>query len=908
MAADHPNGLTTSFVFPSAFSVDSVGHEQEPYAVEKVKRIVADLPPGVVGDALSAPTCSLTTVTDLSEALTQCPSSTRVGKLALLAPGGAETGLTIFNATPERGYPAEFAVFLPSLNHAELLYASVVGSGAATRIRVISAPQDSVVQDNGVSLTFFGDPALLDGTPLTPVSFFTNPSDCAALGFTSRLYVDSWQHPGRVEPDGQPDLSDPNWKGASSTSPPVTGCEALQFHPTLSFAPEEAHSQADEPSGYSSTLQAPQNEDPNGLATPPLKRTVVTLPPGVSISPSAANGLAGCQAGPEGIGLEREAEASQPGHCPDASKIGQVEASTPVLGEPLKGSVYVAQPTCGGASQPACSEEAAERGGVFAIYLELASQNSGVYVKVPGRIEVGGNEHRNDLAPGQVRTTFAETPQDPVSELKLKFNGGPRAPLANPQSCGSFTSAAELEPWSHQPAPGEAQGTPNVTQHPSFTIAGCEDKFAPAFTAGTTNPQAGGFSPFTLTFSRQDREQDLSGVSVSLPAGLLGKIAGIPQCPEAQAAAGSCASASRIGSATAAAGSGSHPFWQSGSVYLTGPYKGAPFGLSVVVPAVAGPFNLGNIVVRAAITVDPHTAQITVVSDPLPQSVDGVPLRVKTVNVTVDRPAFMFNPTNCSALTVNGTLSSVQGVQVPVSNHFQAANCASLPFKPALSASTGGKASKAGGASLDVKVSSGVGQANIGKIKVDLPKQLPSRLTTLQKACLASVFDVNPANCPSASDVGMASASTPVLANPLVGPAYLVSHGGEAFPDLEIVLQGEGVKVILVGSTQIKKGITSSTFKAIPDAPVSSFELKLPTGKYSILGANVPQSARYSLCGQSLSMPTAITGQNGAVIKQTTRIAVTGCVKHKARKAKKAKTKRRGKTKPGDRKTSGGKK
>jgi hypothetical protein len=289
-------------------------------------------------------------------------------------------------------------------------------------------------------------------------------------------------------------------------------------------------------------------------------------------------------------------------------------------------------------------------------------------------------------------------------------------------------------------------------------------------------------------------------------------------------------------------------------------------------------------VVRAAIYVNPTTAAITVVSDPLPQSVDGVPLRLKTVNVTVGaNGTFTFNPTNCSEQKIAATLTGTGGASVPVSSRFQAANCASLAFKPVLSASTAGGASKANGASLDVKVSYPSGPigsyANIKSVKVDLPKQLPSRLTTLQKACVASVFEANPANCPSASDVGTAMASTPVLNVPLTGPAYLVSHGGEAFPDLEIVLQGEGVMLTLDGSTLIKKGITSSTFKAVPDAPVSGFELRLPMGKYSILSSNVPESAKFSLCGQSLSMPTVITGQNGAVIKQTTKIAVTGCPK-----------------------------
>jgi hypothetical protein len=887
-AGSHPGSLTTDFEVPSAFSVDGEGDPATAHPVQFIKQIVAELPAGLIGDARATPTCPLSGINNHIEQLAECPPSTRVGSLVNIGASGLETELAIFNMTPEHGYAAEFAVFQPLLLRAEVLYASVVGSGADTHVRVSSGPQNWQGETVGISLAFFGDPAKIDEAPLTPVAFATNPSNCSAPGFTTKLYVDSWQNPGRNLPDGQPDLSDPNWKSASSSAPPVTGCEALQFHPTLSFAPEVEHGRADEPSGYSSTLRIPQNEDPNGLATPPLKDTVVTLPSGVAVSPAAADGLVGCQSvGGEGT----ELASNQPGHCPAASKVGEVEAVTPLLEEPLKGGVYVAQPGCS-----PCSEAQAEKGEVFALYLELGNEDAGVHIKVPGTVEVGGNGREggkhNDLAPGQVRTTFAETPQQPVSELKLTFNGGPRAPLANPQTCGGFESTGQLEPWSHTPAPGEAQGTPNATLKPAFAIAGCESRFAPGFTAGTTNNRAGAYTPSTLTFSRQDREQDLSGVSVTMPAGLIGKVAGIAQCGEAQANAGSCSSASQVGTATGGAGSGSQPLYQSGPVYLTGPYKGAPFGLSIVVPAVAGPFNLGSIVVRAAISVNPVTAAITVVSDPLPQSVDGVPLRLKTVNVTVGSAGnFTFNPTSCTPSSITATLTSLQGTKANVSSPFDAANCASLAFKPTLSATTAGRATKPNGASLNVKVSYPSGPegtyANIKSVKVDLPKQLPSRLTTLQKACLAATFEANPANCPTDSDVGTATAKTPLLNVPVTGPAYLVSHGGEAFPDLELVLQGEGVTLLLDGNTQIKKGITSSTFKAIPDAPVSSFELKLPTGKFSILGSNVPESAQFSLCGQSLSMPTAITAQNGIVIKQTTKIGVTGCPKTKAAKPKK---------------------
>jgi hypothetical protein len=308
------------------------------------------------------------------------------------------------------------------------------------------------------------------------------------------------------------------------------------------------------------------------------------------------------------------------------------------------------------------------------------------------------------------------------------------------------------------------------------------------------------------------------------------------------------------------------------------------------VPAVAGPFNLGNVVVRGSIRINPSTAQASVVSDPFPTILDGIPLQVRTVQVNVNRPDFTLNPTSCNAMAVTGTLVSTQGAHAGVSSPFQAAGCAGLGFKPVLSASTQGKASKAEGASLDVKVSYPApytNYANIASVKVSLPKQLPSRLTTLQKACVASVFEANPASCPAASDIATVTGTTPLLGVPVSGPAYLVSHGGEAFPDLEMVLQGEGVTVILDFNTLIKHGITSLTLKSAPDVPVTSFEVKSPTGKYSALATDVPEKDHYSLCGQKLSMPTELVGQNGAVVKQTTKIAVTGCPKPKIKTAKK---------------------
>ncbi len=434
-------------------------------------------------------------------------------------------------------------------------------------------------------------------------------------------------------------------------------------------------------------------------------------------------------------------------------------------------------------------------------------------------------------------------------------------------------------------------GTPDAAPSSFFGVEGCASPpgLDPGFLAGTVTPQAGKFSAFTLNLSRNDREQFVKGIQVRTPPGLLGMLSSVPLCGEPAANNGTCPEASRIGTTRVASGAGSHPFEIEGSVYLTGPYGGAPFGLSVVTHAVAGPFNLGLVVVRARIQVNPETSTLTITTDEtgahaIPQIIFGVPLRLKRVTVNIDRPNFMFNPTNCGAQQITATVSGSQDATANVSSPFAVGGCKSLVFKPRFTVSTSGHTNRRNGASLDTKLSYPPGSmgsaANIAQVKVSLPKQLPSRLTTLQKACPAATFSANPAACPPGSVVGIARSSTPLLPVGLLGPVYFVSHGGEAFPSLIIVLQGDNVRVDLTGTTFINKaGITSSTFKTVPDVPVNTFELYLPQGKYSALAANG------NLCKtqSKLIMPTTFIAQNGAQIKQNTKISVKNCTA-KARK------------------------
>jgi hypothetical protein len=854
-AGEHPYAVTTTLDVNTVHTHPGESSEFGAMPVSDLKDIVADLPPGFVGNPQATPQCS---ELDLQTEPPRCPAASQVGTVTVLGRGGLIPPAPLYNIVPERGYPAEFGFDI--LGRTIMMYANVrSGSDYGVRVTVAGIPRG--VELSGVLLSFWGVPADRNGSGVPRAAFFTTPSDCSGGPLTTKISTDSWENPAPVplNPDGSPNFnaanfSDPRWATATSTSAAPSGCDQLQFQPTIAVQPDNA--QADAPAGLSVDLKLPQSTTlPPVLATPDLKKAVVTLPLGMSVNPSAADGLQGCSPGQIGlIGTSPAQFNTDQPSCPEPSKIGTVEIHTPLLADPLKGSVYLAR------------QNDNAFGSLLAIYLAVDDPTTGVIVKLAGHVVP-------DPVTGQLTTTFDNNPQLPFDELKLDFKGGPRAPLVNPGICGTYATMTELTPWS---AP---QSGPPATPGSNFEISqGCHGaQFSPAFSAGTVNPQAGAFSPFTLTFSRSDQDQTLGGITVRTPPGLLGMLSKVPLCGEEQANAGTCSSASQIGHTTVGAGAGSDPIYlpvagqAPNPVYLTTGYKGAPFGLSVVVPAIAGPFNLGTVVVRAAINVDPHTSQITITSDPLPTILDGIPLQVRTVNVTVDRAGFMFNPTNCEALSVGATITSTQGATAGVSSQFEAANCANLPFKPAFSASTQAKTSKANGASLVVKVAQKPGEANIHKVNLQLPLALPSRLTTLQKACTEAQFNSNPAGCPPGAVVGTATALTPVLSVPLTGPAYLVSHGGAAFPDVVFLLQGEGVRIDLVGNTDIKKGITFSRFETVPDAPISSFETSLPEGPHSVLAANG------SLCSQKLVMPTTIVGQNGAQVTQSTKITASGC-------------------------------
>jgi hypothetical protein len=789
----------------------------------------------------------------------------------------------LYGIEPAVGEPARFGFWVPNVG--PVILDTSVRTGSDYGVVVTVPDITDIYAFIGAQVTFWGVPAdprhdtsrggCLDkfegsGASLSRLEFacpvqeeprplIIMPTSCAGALHTS-LEGDSWGQIGQFTAPKEYVLSN----GAGE---PVAqdGCNRLNFEPSISVAPDGQ--QASTPTGLTVGVHIDQEAslNPTGLAESTVKDTTVTLPAGVGLNPAGADGLSAC--GLSEVALESAGEQS----CPESSKVGTVEIHTPLLPSPLTGAAYLAQ------------QDANPFGSLVALYLVVYDPVSGVRVKLAGEV-------KPDLQTGQLVSTFKDTPPLPFEDLSLHFFGGSRAPLGTPALCGSYTTTASIAPWSGNP-PSAASSEFRITSGPSGSACSDPLPFAPSLSTGSLNIQAGAFTPFTLTMSREDGNQNLKGIQLKMPPGLLGTLSKVKLCGEAQGNAGTCGPESLIGHTTVSVGLGGNPYTVvGGEVFITGPYQGAPYGLSIVNPAKAGPFDLGKVIVRAKIEVDPTDAALTVTSDSsgpyaIPQMIDGIPLQIKHVNVAIDRPEFTFNPTNCAPQQIGGSLTSSQDAVSVLHVPFQVTNCAVLGFKPIFEVSTAGKTSRAKGASLNVKLTYPKArfgsQANIGKVKVDLPKQLPSRLTTLQKACPDSVFNQNPAACPADSRIGSATATTPVLPVHLEGPAYFVSHGGAKFPELIIALSGQGVTVYLHGETFISKaGITSSTFRTIPDVPIGVFELKLPQGLDSALAANG------NLCTSKLVMPTTFVAANGMSIKQSTPITATGCAKKKPKKTR----------------------
>lgn len=871
-AGSHPYEMTTVLNLATALngSLEGILPDGE------MRNLEVQVPAGLVGNLKNIPQCTRAQLSE--EEAGRCPQSSEIGTLEA-ATFSFPIIHGVFNMVPPPGTPAELSFKFGGVP-VYLDFSVRSGGDYGITAHIENIPQRLVVES---ILTLWGVPGEhshdrwrghaggcsqeeLEHSPTSgeesyctapqlPVKspVLTLPTQCGGAQTFLARELNGWQ-----DPSARSEVSSTT-HDASQQPTGINGCEDLAFGPALTLAPETAR--ADSPTGLLVNVSESLGglEVPNAVATSAIKNVSVTLPPGLVVNPGQAAGLQACSPSQGALEPIAGAENDGPPSCPAASKVGTASANSPLLEggveKQLSGSVYLLEST-----PPQ-------------IKLLAALSGDGVNVKLVLNAELSEQT-------GQITTRVTNAPQDPVSDFKLTFDGGAKATLSTPTSCGTYVSHGDFTPWA---TPYVA----NVSSDTSFSVTegagggACPSgslPFAPTFAAGSTNTEAGAFTAFSTVLQRGDGQGRVETLQFKSPPGLAALISTVALCGEAAANAGTCSAASQIGHAIVASGPGTSPLVlpQPGApelpIYLTGPYKGAPFGLSIVTPVIAGPFNLGTIITRARIEVDPTTAQVTVTTDPLPQIVKGVPTDLRSIQAVIDRPNFFFNPTNCSSQQFEGSARSAEGATAKLSAPFTVGACQALAFTPKLTASTSAKTSKANGASFNVKIAYPAGaQAHIAKVALTIPAILPTRLTTIQKACSEAQFNSNPAGCPAGSVIATATVHTPVLKSPLTGPVYFVSHGNAAFPDVEMVLQGENVTLVVDGKTQIKKGVTYSRFEAVPDEPFSSFEFTAPEGPHSILTANG------NLCGTEVTMPTTLTGQNGATLSQSTHVEVVGC-------------------------------
>ncbi len=831
-----------------------------PCVCDDARVVINHFPTGFIGNPHAAPTCEI-----VEFSFGRCPPSSQVG-------GAVTLGFSpLYNVVPHPDEPALTAFWVPLVASPVFI---TLGSRTDSDYGLYSesSPIYHPLALRGTSILLWGVPAdpihdearfipplkgfascgtfALDlfeidfeecvqagttGTPanVPPVPFLQSPTECD-VPLTASMDLEYYTH---------------EFARAEVPWPSTTGCEQLTFNPSLTAQPTTP--QADSPSGVDIDLKVPQELSPTTPSPSELRSTTVTLPEGFSINPNAADGKVSCSDAASAIGTRKGAT------CPEFSKVGTLELDSSALPEPIPGAIYLGDPKPGSRYR-----------------LLLAADGFGTHIKLAGTVVP--NEQT-----GQLVVSFPELPQSPLTEFSMHFFGSERGLLATPEKCGSYEVQSEFVPWDGLLPPQHSLSTFTVSSGPGGSQCPGEQRpFSPQLKAGTANTTAGMHSPFSLELTRADGDQNLSTITVQTPPGFAATLKGIPYCPEAalaevaDAAYGGaaelsspkCPAASQIGTATAGAGAGSHQVYLDGKVYLAGPHKGSPLSLAVVTPAVSGPYDLGNVVVRAAINVDPVTAQVTVVSDPLPQILNGVPLRLRTIQIDLDRQSFTLNPTNCDPFSVEATIGGDEGgIGYPKAG-FQVANCANLAYGPKLNLRLSGGVKRRGHPAIHAVLRTSPGEANTRRVSVVLPPGEQLDNSHINSICTRVQFAAD--SCPAGSAIGRAEASTPLLDAPLKGNVYLRSSSHE-LPDLVMDLEGQ-FDVELAGRIDTtKRGALRTRFATVPDAPVSSFVLNLAGGAKGLL-----VNSR-SLCGKSRKAKVGMTGQNGAVLSTKTKLRTT---------------------------------
>jgi hypothetical protein len=858
-----------------------------PYPNEAVKDGAVGLPPGFIVNPRAVPTCSQVQFAHqvASQTSEPCAPETQVGYVVLRVGGlltkgeGISLYFPLYNMEPLPGTPALFAVNASGL---PIYLSGRLRTGDDYGIEMFAKNAPATISLLGAKVIFWGipgDPAHdrdrgTDGTescadplatesqcashpskaPLRP--FVTIPTSCTGPIETT-FAADTWDDLGNFVGTGF--LSHDNEEPPSPIG--VDGCNAVDFSPSLEARPTT--NVADAASGLDVDLHTPQHEA-CALGPPAtcenaeahLRDVTVTLPEGLVANPAAANGLGACSEAQFGF-TSKEGDVvhttPDPAECPDAAKLGTVEAETPMLDQPLKGDVYMAEPF----DNPS--------GSLFAIYATLDDASSGIVVKLAGEVHA-------DETTGRLTASFKGNPQLPFEHLRLHLFGGAGAPLATPPICGTYTTRSVLTPWT-APNAAPAISLDSYAIQRSADGGSCPQSAeqvpnSPSVDAGTESPIAGDSTPFVFRLSRESGGQLLRSFSLTAPPGLTASLAEVSPCPpsiiasisatpgsaRSEAAQPSCPDSSRVGTIKVGAGAGPSLLYLDGSVYLTGPYEGAPFGLAVVVPVIAGPFDLGTIVLRIAVEVDPADAQLRLRSDPLPSAIAGVPLDLRMLDLRVDRPRFIRNPTSCDATRLTVAAISSQGAVSDLSNRFQVGECAALGLRPRFHIRFSGGVGRNGRPAVTVRLEPRPGDANLSAVALALPEGELLKPAHLVDVCTKEQSAIG--NCPPASRHGWARAWSPLLKEPLQGPIYL-RESDKRYPEVAADLDGE-FQVSLSGKLTTPHGRIRVRFGSLPDVPISRLELEFPGGREGLLANSE------SLCGGRRRAGISVVGHNGS--------------------------------------------
>jgi hypothetical protein len=881
-AASHPNYGITDFRIDTYKNFLGVGG----FPTSFLKDIVVDTPEGLSVNPEALPQCQ---VAQLME--NACPPQSLVGVNYLtvaaetpnaqnqcateIAPGlrecaQARVALPVYNMVPFNGVPSMVA-FLTEAGPTYVVGSlSPVDQHVTFTISNLHAPSATSPPIIESRLVFFSAKET-NLNPFADGTYLTMPSNCAG-GQVSELHLDS---------QGPPFEAEASSTSASYTTPTgATGCANVPFKPEITVT-ADGPKLVDSP--VATTVDVGIPYDPNApIANSYLKVAKVTLPEGMGINPSVGNTIASCS--DEQFGYH----TAQPVGCPDASKIGTVEIETPSLPNgSITGDVFVGAPLKNGPG-------AFESGEQFRIFIYAHSERYGVNIRLEGKVTPNATT-------GQLTAVVPENPQATFRNFRLHFNGGDNGVLTSASTCGTNTTTTEFTPWSENPDQNKPTTNTTLGSVPGGGI--CPNslgdrKFAPSFSAAPDSTAAAQFSPLKVHLGRKDGEQELKAVNVTLPKGLVARLAGIPYCSEANLAAAaassgkaqqakaSCSSESAVGTATTAAGTGGKPLSLPGTVYLAGPYKGAPLSLAVVTPAVAGPFDLGTVVVRAALNVNPATAQVDAVSDPIPNVYGGVKLDIRSIDLNMNRYQFTVNPTNCAAGATAGTVSgggsnpasSSAWSSTAVSAAFTATGCEALKFKPTLNARISGPTTRAKNPKIRVIVKSKPGESNIGRTALNLPHSLFLDQGHIKTVCTRVQLAAQ--QCPSDSIYGHAEASSPLLSNKLTGPVYLVSSSNK-LPDLLADLHGQ-INIQLDGVISSNHGGLKTVFNEVPDVPIKSFVLNMRGGKKSLLQNST------NLCKSPQLAILNMKGQNGKTVKNNKlRLNIADCPSGAGKKSNK---------------------